>query len=174
MSGQHVEHERMIGLLETLLREQSREYTSLFELLEQKRNAIAAADVDRIHDLCRRESIVLTRLGELENSRRTLVAALSQSFEPEAPSPLTLRDIANRLREEHAERFITLASALRDQVIAIRRLSQVIAAASQELNAHVTVVMENVQRTLNQTQTYQRQGRLDMTPTRPMQVDLQS
>jgi len=146
----------------------------MLELLTRKREAIKAASIDDIRTLCDRENRVLQELGDLEKQRLTIVARLTEHFEPDASQPMRLRDIASRIGGEQGERLEVLGAETREHIEAVRKLSGVLRSASETLSNHVAGILQIVQSALCQARVYGREGQLATGAQVRSTVDLRS
>ena len=165
---------RMLGLLQTILVEQTRGYKKLEASLIQKKAALANADVAGITDRCRNESTLLARLAELERDRRTVVAKLTEAIDPSRAGAFTMSELTQQLNDESKSQLLTIAADLKKHVHAVQHLNDIIRSASNELTQQMNEVMQKVQESLCKTAIYQKRGGLAKATNTSTAVDIQS
>lgn len=160
--------------LTSILGKQIELHRALRALIERKRDAIRTADIDAITELCRRENAVAQQLGDLEKKRLEIVGLLTGRFEPDAVTPLTLREITRHADPSRQTELRLLADTLRAEVEAVRRASSIVRAAAEALSRHMSGILQTVTGALSRVGVYERRGRIAGTTQTQNCVDLTS
>jgi methyl-accepting chemotaxis protein len=142
--------------------------------LGRNREAIRRADMDAIKAVCEEQNAIVQRLAELEKSRLVLVGRLTQHLQPQAETPLSMRQIAEAVDEPAGRRLSALAGQLRAAVDEVRAASAVLKAAGEALARHMSGLMQTVQSALTRAGVYSPRGRLAVGAQSRYAIDLTS
>lgn len=132
--------ERLVGVL----REQLEVCERLAALLQAKRAALRAARYPRLTELCELENQAVQRIGELEKQRLTLVAELTLAVEPNAPEPMRLAVLAERLAEPQRGRLLVLRQQLVERMAWIKQETGIVRRATESLVTHMRGLVQTV------------------------------
>ena len=163
-----------IDRLMRILAVQIDSHTRLLACIEKKRQAIRAADIDAITQLCQAEQAIIQRLGDVEKRRLGLVGELTGQLAPEAPQPMTLDAIAEAVGGPRRKALIEVAARLRQTIQTVRRESSIVRAAADALNRHITGIMQTVNSALSRVGVYERKGRIATGSQMDFCVDIKS
>jgi hypothetical protein len=94
-----------LELLEQVLRRLLADHERMLACLGRNREAIRRADMDAIKAVCEEQNAIVQRLAELEKSRLVLVGRLTQHLQPQAETPLSMRQIAEAVDEPAGRRL---------------------------------------------------------------------
>ncbi len=163
-----------VDQLECTLRALLQEHQHLLGFIEQKREAIRTADIQRITSICEQENTIVQRLTELEKRRIELVGLITERSEPEAKRPLPVAAIAETVNEPARTRLLALGEQLRSTMGEVRRASSVVRAAAEALDRHLAGIMHTVQSALSRARVYGSRGRLAAGAQTHFSVDLET
>ena len=144
--------EARIDWLLDVLRNQQESHRVLGRFLTEKRQAIRDGDIDAISDLCQKEHGITQKIGDAEKQRLVMIGDLTEMIAPTAELPLSVREIAEHVAEPKRARLLCVAESLRAEIDAVRRESSIVAAAARTLSAHMTGIMQSVNRALSRVQ----------------------
>ncbi|MEM1098020.1 MAG: flagellar protein FlgN [Planctomycetota bacterium] len=159
-----LQHEQRLERLESTLRQSIERQRQLTELLKRKRDAMRAGDADRMTDLTRAENAQVQAISEIEKTRLTLVAELTQSVDPSAPEPLRLAELAERLPEPTRGKLLVLRSQLLEAMHAVQAQTAVAKRASESLVKHVSGLVRTL---ANVSHGHAAYGPIGRTPQQP-------
>jgi len=152
-------------------------HESLLDVLRKQREAVRAADSMRLAECARDEGATLARLGELDHSRRELVARLASGVRRDA-NPLRsvprAAELAQAVGGPEGEELADAARRLREVVLRTQAEARSLRAALRDLSAHARGLMAQVSRRLSHTGAYSRPGAEPRTPTVSGGVDITS
>ncbi|MEM1208938.1 MAG: flagellar protein FlgN [Planctomycetota bacterium] len=150
--------ESVIGSLDAICRRQIVLHDELAELLDRKREALKAADTDRMAELCGLENERVQKIAELEKRRLEVVARLTQRVRPESPEPMRMGELAMCFAGPTRDRLIALREELVGRVQAVQARAQRARSATESLLRHVTGVVQQAGAVATGVQTYGRTG----------------
>ncbi|OGR01189.1 MAG: hypothetical protein A2284_08260 [Deltaproteobacteria bacterium RIFOXYA12_FULL_61_11] len=110
------------GELIVVLQRQLDHYKHLLALLQEERERMVGMEVERLRVLAGEKEQVIVRLAVLEESRKTLVARLAESFSQES-STFTMTRLAELMAEPLASRVRALQSTMRSLVQTVSELN---------------------------------------------------
>lgn len=142
--------------LESLLIDLVRAHEAFVRASGAHREAIRKADTAAIDKAREQVAEVCAQIANLDQERRSIVAAIS----PDNPDA-TLTFLATRLPEPERSRSLELARSLRELVIQARTDQRRLRAAADSMLRHVRGVVQQVQQSLNHSGTYGKAGRVD-------------
>ena len=131
------------ALCETLVRLNAAQQT-LTTSLDQQRDALRRGDAEAMQQQTRQQQETLRQVQTLDRLRQQTAAKLTGYLAPEADTPLTLRELADRLGEPHRQRLLTLRDQLRRDAEADRRRIGVARTAAAALSHHVGCLLQNL------------------------------
>jgi hypothetical protein len=152
--------ETMLEALERLLQLQLDGHQRLIALLDEKREAIRTARMERLTETAGEERQIIQRLGEVERHRLELVRRIMEGARPKSKEPMTMHDITALADEPLRTRLDAIAAQLRDVVTEVRRRSSIIRSAAETLARHMGAVCQTVQSALSRAGVYGRGGEL--------------
>jgi hypothetical protein len=162
--------EMLAGLLEA--------YESCARAVTEHRDAIRRADSPAMQRAAARQSTALSRIAELEQSRRDLVASAEASGHWQSVAGnaqiITLSGLVDRLPEPRRTPLAERAHALKIVMRAVHTQQRTLGAAVQSLAAHIEGVMREVARTLSHAGTYGRRGIVDANAAVVTALDIRS
>jgi hypothetical protein len=150
--------EKELTQLEALLRQQLAAHEQLAGLVQRKLAALRAADHRQVTACCHAENQRLQAIGELEKERLKLVAQLSLLLDPQAPAPLKLAEVAERLPEPARGRLLVLRQQLRQRMEQVQRDSAVARSAASDLVRHMTGLVQSIGACMTGMGVYSRGG----------------
>src|SRR5262249_31974920 len=98
--------------LENMLRELTLAHRRLLELIQRKQAALRRADHKLVATCCHDENDQFQMIAEMEKRRMILVAQLTRMIAPNAPRPMKLGELAERLPEPARGRLLVLLGRL--------------------------------------------------------------
>lgn len=138
------------------------EMTALHEawlpLCVQKRKALAAADADRLNELCRQENEKLQAVGEMEKKRLNLVASLTRRLDPGAKTPMKMIDLAEALPEPQRGKLLVARQQLRERISEVKTQSSIARRATDSLMKHMGSLVQSVASAATGGSTYTQRG----------------
>lgn len=166
--------DRAGGTLVELLDRQVRAHRRLLEHLEEKRDAIRRADLDRVTGCCTAERELLAEIEGLEFKRRDVVVGLTGVLSPGRTDPLPLTEITPHLSVATSARLLELRTGLRTSLEEAGRLSAIVSGAADSVGRHLAGLVQTLGTVLAGPGTYGRRGRVDASASSPMRLDLTS
>ena len=163
-----------IDRLEALLQEQLGCHTRLYMLLEQKREAIRTADAAQVESVSRQEHMVLQQVTELEKQRLLLAGEMTELVDASRSKPLSVSEIAAYIEPARRDELLSLAGGVREAIVKVQQLSQVIRAAAEALSAHMAGVLQLVHSAVSQARVYGRSGRMHVGSSITSSIDVRS
>jgi hypothetical protein len=160
--------------LERIIIELDARHDELLALLERKRQAIARADADAIHECCRLECRTIDDIRSIEAKRQLIVRDLALAIGANDPGALGVEQIAAHASPEQAERLLAVSTPVKSKIERLRQRSAVLKQAAEALSRHMSGVMQSVHAAMAQTRVYGRQGRLSPAGGVPSMLDLTS
>ncbi|MEM0915008.1 MAG: flagellar protein FlgN [Planctomycetota bacterium] len=148
----------VIGSLDAICRKQIGLHDELSELLDRKREALQAADAERMAELCGLENERVQKIAELEKQRLEVVARLTQKVRPTAAEPMRMAELAECFAGPTRERLIALREELVGRVKTVQERARVARGATESLLRHVSGVVQQVGAIATGVQTYGRTG----------------
>lgn len=145
---------------EQLLAEFVGAHQDLLDVTREQRDAVSAADAQRLADCTRRQGEIAGRIALLEQRRRELVVELIRRH-PALVRPgaqPTLESICPVLPEPSRRRSRELAARLKDLLLTIRREAAGLRTATMTIIAHMDGLMTQIGRRLSHDGTYTRAG----------------
>lgn len=149
--------------LARLLREMLAGYRDLITAMERQREALRRADAEQVGEATTAQQAALTRIADLEASRRTLVARVEASplgvrLQRKPGKPVTLTEIALCAPASRREELTALAEELRRRAEAAQSLSGLLRAATASLIAHMEGLARSVGQRLSHARVYTPRG----------------
>ena len=166
--------DELLGHLAQILASQQKDYQRLAQLIEAKREAVRRADINAITDLCQRENTIAQHVTELEKSRLTLAARLTQELAPASKQPLSMSQLAELLDEPQRTRFLGLSQDLRATIEEVRSSSRIVRVASDALARHMGGLLQVFQSSLSRARVYSDRGQLTIGAQYQFCLDLKS
>jgi len=157
-----------------LLGRQDAVHRRLLEHLQDKREAIRRADVDRVGACCVAERQLLSEIQRLEAQRADVVAGVTGLLEPGRTEPMPLTDITPHLPAPVGERLLEMRAGLRRTLEEAGRLSAIVTAAADAVGTHLAGLVQTLGKVLAGPGTYGRRGRVDNAAASPMRLDMTS
>jgi len=154
------EHEllRDADRLEALLRELLEQHTQLLATMERKRQVMREAQHDAMAALVRLEAESVRRISGLEKQRLELVGAMTLRVMPDAPQPLKLRELAQRLPEPARGRLLVARQQLVDKMQQVQHQTTVARRAADKLVQHMTGILQTIGTLSTGVNTYGSRG----------------
>lgn len=150
-----------INKMEQILRDLLTEHEALLMLLQRKHEAIRQAKTTVVEDCTVRENAHVQRIGRLEKERQQLLAVMS----PKSLGRfLRVAEIAEMADEPQRTHLVVLAAQLRQRMVEIKELSQMMKVALESLLKHMSGVVQMVLQTVGGGGTYGRRGRVTQAP----------
>ena len=144
--------------MESLLGQMIPLHEQLLSCATDKREAVRAADIPRVPEICDRERALLQRVERMELGRRAIVDSLAVQINgKETPS---LHALAALAETPQCERLTVLGTRLRDLSHAVRQESTIVRAAVEALHRHMTGVVQTVSAAISQARVYSASGRM--------------
>lgn len=156
-----------LGQLERLMRMLNDEHTQLLSLVHRKSEAMRQAKPVLVADCCEQENERVQRIAALEKQRQQVVAAITESVDPNATEPMRMAQIADREGEPIRGRLLVSQAQLRETLVAIQKHNAVAKRATEGLLHHVRGVMQTVTRMVGDAGTYGRRGAI-ASPAAPV------
>jgi hypothetical protein len=158
-----------LGALEEVLLSQESGYRALRELVRARREAIRAADLERLKQTLDQERLAVSRLGDLDRKRTELAVGLAKRLGvipahakgsgPGAGQAPALSALLAKVPGALRERLSAIAERLRDEINAARQESGIVRDAAERLAQHVAGILQSVSATFASSKTYGRGGR---------------
>ncbi len=109
-------------------------------------------------ELCRQENQRIQMVSGLEKQRLTLVAQMTLALDPQAPQPLRLKELADRLPEPVRGRLLVLRQQVRQRMEEIQAEVGVARRASELLVRHMQGIIQTIGAAVTGVGTYNRNG----------------
>ena len=135
----------MVLRLEGVLRDLIGHHERLTQNLVAKREALSAADHDRVLKLLEVENAALQAVAEGDKQRQQIVADLTLRLDPAAAAPWPMAEMARRLDEPYCGRLLVLREQLRQRMLSVRRASAVARTATESLATHMQGLLHTIQ-----------------------------
>lgn len=149
--------------------------TALHANLVEQRDAIRAAEPQRVQRVTEEHRRLISGLAALDQRRRELIVELSMSLSlPRASRTPSLSELARVLPEPDRTRVLTLAAQVRDRVEQVHRESASLRSAARTLAAHMEGLMRHVGRQLTSAGVYSPRGQLTPGGSFAVALDLKS
>lgn len=133
-------------------------HEQLLSLLEQKRQAVRAADHHKVNEICQVENHRIQSIGEMEKRRLRVMAEITLMLRPGATQPLRMGELAELLQEPARGRVLVLRQELRQRMEQVRTESAVIRSATQSLLHHMQGIVQTIGGAMAGVATYTRRG----------------
>jgi len=156
--------DKRLTQLETVLRDELAAHEQLLVTMDRKLEAMRRADNDVLTRCCREENGLIQRIGDLEKQRLQQVAAWTQQIDPQAPAPLRMGELAQRLDEPARGRVLVLRAQLLERMQQVRQRGGALRRAADTLVAHMQGLMQSIGGALAGAQTYGRRGAMPQQP----------
>ncbi len=164
----------VIDQLEQILQSQLSGYGRMRTCLNEKREAIAQADMAEIERICREQQRIAQTVTELEKHRLALIGRLTEAMKPQASEPLSISDVAEQADDERKARLLRVRDDLLALVHTVQRESSVVRQAAESLSRHMTGLIQTVQNTLSQAGVYGQRGRVQDGAVSRHAIDVKS
>lgn len=150
--------ETSLHALESVLQRQLAGHEQLLALLQRKREALRAGDLDRIMELCELENEHIQSISELEKRRLELAARVTLLVQPGAPEPMRLEALAAHLPEPQRGRLLALRQTLLGRMGEVKRQTSIARRATEALMRHMQSLVQTVGALSTGVSTYSRHG----------------
>jgi len=140
------------------LREQHNLHQRMLAELESKREAMRAADMERVFAISEREQRIVSRMAQLEQARLGLIATIMPTKTKQSNKQPTVSDLLPHLSERSRRDVEALQDSLRDRVQKVQELSSIIRSAGDALQQHIAGVVQSMQRVFSDAGVYERRG----------------
>lgn len=120
-----------------------RKHRELVDLLERKKDALVAIDLEGVETIETTEREVVTAIGELEAERIERTAEIGRLIGHPRPAALRLREIVPYVESDQADELIELRDALRavaDRLERLNALARTLASHSMD-HIHIFLAM---------------------------------
>lgn len=159
----------LAGSLESLLAV----HDGIADCVRRRREALRAADLDRLAALEAEEEALARRARELDRARTRIAEAIAvHRGLPPRPTPRLEALVAAASPSRHA-RIARLAETLRERVVRTREEAAIVGAAAVALARHVGGIVQSAGAATDRTGVYGRRGRL-AGGLKELRVDLRS
>lgn len=135
---------KQVPVLETVLKQLADRHEQLLSLMKRQREALRLADPRGVSECSRLENTLVQAIGELEKTRLELVAELTKAVDPNAPAPMRMRDLAERLPEPSRGRLLVLREQLRERITQVKEQSSVTRRATESLLKHMQGLVQTL------------------------------
>lgn len=135
---------KQVPVLETVLKQLADRHEQLLSLMKRQREALRQADHRGVTEYSRLENTLVQAIGDLEKRRLQLVAELTRAVDPAAPTPLRMRELAERLPEPARGRLLVLREQLRGRIAKVKEESSVTRRATESLLKHMHGLMNTL------------------------------
>jgi hypothetical protein len=146
--------DQLEGVLEALVVD----HEQMLSLLKQKRQMLQQSDRDGMMQVCELENERMQMISEREKQRLHLIAAITQTLQPEAAAPMRLTALAEALPEPSRGRLLARRQQLRERIEAVREQSSIARRATESLMNHVNGLVRTLTSLATDTATYGRGG----------------
>ncbi len=109
---------------EKILESEYELYRSLYDLEEEKSNAIIDGDGASIESLSQDQEALLNRISAFESRRNSLIEELTKSSHFEGISEITLKDIAVLMDGDSSQRLLLLGTNLKEILSKMKSLQE--------------------------------------------------
>lgn len=150
--------EKQLSQLEQVLVQQLSTHDRLLAVIKKKLAALREANQERVMTFTRQENGFVQQIGELERERLKLVAELTRIVEPNAPAPIRLLELANRLDEPARGRLLVLRQQLNGKMREVQREARLTRRVTEALMRHFQGLIQTVGGATTGVGTYCRQG----------------
>jgi hypothetical protein len=138
------EHDSLVVRLEALLHELLTAHERLQLLVKQKRMALGQADQERVVAMLEQENECIQAISELEKQRLNVVGELTLLIVPDAPEPMPMKDLAERLAEPARGRLLVLRQQLRKRMELVKTETNVARRATEALVQHMRGIVHTI------------------------------
>lgn len=142
------------------------DHERLLECIEQKMDAIRAADLDALAQVVREEAALVRRISSAETQRRRIMALAGDAS--------TIRAIAEKVGPPQDEELLRTADRLREVVGRVHERADIVRQAAVTLERHVDGVIRTLQAALGRAGVYGDRGEVRADTGLPMHVDVTS
>lgn len=150
--------EQELQSLLKLLGEMTALHEAWLPLCVEKRKALAAANADRLNEICRLENEKLQAVGEMEKRRLNLVASLTRRLDPGAKTPMKMVDLAEALPEPQRGNLLIARQQLRERISEVKTQSSIARRATESLMKHMGSLVHSVASAATGGSTYTHRG----------------
>lgn len=133
-----------VPVLETVLKQLADRHEQLLALMKRQRECLRLADHYGVSECSRLENTLVQAIGELEKRRLELVAQLTKAVDPNAVSPMRMRDLAERLPDPARGRLLVLREQLRERISQVKEQSSVTRRATEALLNHMSGLVQTL------------------------------
>ncbi|TVQ51620.1 MAG: hypothetical protein EA377_12215 [Phycisphaerales bacterium] len=164
----------LVEALEKLMHAMTHEHARLLELLEEKRQAVREAQMQKIGELADREREIARRILEMDRHRQELLRRIAPLIGARGDEPLSVSRIAAAVDEPRRSEIEHAAQQLRERVEDVRHASSVVRTAAEVLANHMAGVMQRVNWALSRAGVYGSSGRVAVGAQMDFCVDLKT
>lgn len=148
-----------LAQLEQVLTDSADRHEQLLGLMKRQREALRAAEADRVTELSQQANALVQAISVLEKRRLALAASLTESLSPEAVGPMRLRELAELLPEPARGRVLVLREQLLSRVGEVKEQSSVTRRATEALMNHMHGLVQSLSHATAHGAGYDRPGR---------------
>ncbi len=164
--------EALAQQLADVLAAQHELYGGVQRLLQQRRDAVGGADLERYSRLAIEEQRALAEVYALDTRRTALGVELATRLG--LAKGASILEISSALPEGSRARLEGLRGMLKQRIEETRREGGILRAAAERLAQHMAGVLQTVRGALAQTGVYGRHGRVALGATVASTIDLRS
>lgn len=143
--------------LEAIMRDLVICYEQMLTFAKHRRDAIRAADTDRLAACVRQENTLVQQVAEIEKRRISVVRALAESLGSDQREQTTVSWIASRLGDAGGSLRI-LADHLRATIAKVTEINNVTKQAAETLAKHMRGIIDATARKRSFVTTYKSTG----------------
>lgn len=159
--------------LEELLDEQRALYKELNDLVEEQREALRLADVERLVAASSNERELLDSIRLLDQRRVELSSAIATELGLSKEGPPLLADLLEHSGSRRS-RLVSVADELRRLVAKTRAASSVVRTAAESLARHMQGIVQTVEAGFSRAGVYERAGRITEGSPWQTAIDIRS
>jgi len=138
----------------------------LLDLAIEKLAAMRAADAGALRECAARECETLERVFAQEQQRDAALARLAQSLRWEAPEPLRLSHVAEKIPEPYSSHLRGKTADLRRTATELRQKNRMAAEVARHLHIHLRAIFDEVASVNRETIVYGPDGQHEQRTTR--------
>jgi FlgN protein len=129
--------------------------------LAAHRDAIRAANPRKVEQILIEQQDIISRIAELDGSRRSLIAAAMRDKLVAPGRDAKLTDVAAALPEPQSSRLVQMALELRELVSAVQKEQSSLRLAAGALASHMQGLIQHVARKLSHAGIYSNRGAVE-------------
>ena len=150
--------ESLASSLESVLRELVRVHEELIGLMKRKRLATRQGQSMVMVELCQLENEKVQLVSELEKKRLKFVGKMTLLVAPDAPEPLRMRELVDRLPEPLRGQLLVLRQQLMDRLREAHQQASVARRSAESLVRHVEGLVQTISAMSSGVCTYGERG----------------